>query len=239
MSSNGLVLFFALSVITIFIPSAQTVPVYGLILGLLFSLSMGWAGIQALKSAVISVVPLFVLLIIVWGGIVSRVPDASIFFSTGKPISVWIAVSSISIRLFLLALFTFAVVKIGAKGNNTFINGLSIPLSWKVILLAAISLADILKQGSQRAHTALVTANILTAKLSFRNISHGWLLLRTTWVAAIGITSERLDTKWAYEDLPSSALERSGEKRVFTWIDIFWIMAAITVIIATIISSYY
>jgi hypothetical protein len=233
MSSNGLVLFFVTSLTALFVPSTAVVPVFVLALGLAFALSAGRPGLRALLSALLSVIPLVLFLAVVWIGIVGHAPDATLFYRPDALASAWDAVAAISVRLFLLALFTFSAVQVGSKQRLSFVVGLALPRPAKVILLAAASFADVMTQGSRRAHTALVAANVLTPRISTRNFRHGWLLLRTTWVAAVGIAAERLDTKWAYENLPNDAPIQRPINAGLTWRDLAWLAAAVGALIAT------
>lgn len=233
MSSNGLVLFFGLSVGTLFIPSSAAVQPFSFGLALAFALLATTDGLTVVRRAAVSVVPLAIFLTLVWVVIVGRAPDATLLYRPDASVSAWQAVAALTSRLFLLAVFTLGTVRAGAAVRPGFVLGLAAPRSWKVVLLSAASLAEVMRQGAQRAHTALVVANILTPWMSLRNLRHGWLLFRTTWVAAIGIAMERLDTKWAYENLPDSAPLDRGARLAVTRRDIAWVGAALLAMLAT------
>ena len=232
-SSNGLVLFFAISLGALFVPSAAVVPLFVLAAGLVFSLSAGLSGFLIIGRALLAVAPIAMFLVLVWIGIIGRAPDTNLFYRPGNSASAWHVVGAIVARLFLFALFTFAVVRAGAALQPSFVAGLSLPKAFKVILLAAASIADLMRHGSQRAHTALIVANVISPRMSLRNLKYGWLLVRTTWVAAVGMAAERLDTKWSYEDLPAAApMRRIGPS--LRWGDLLWIGVALTELVATV-----
>jgi hypothetical protein len=225
MSANGVALFALLAIASVLFPSAAVVPGFALALAILFVTSRGAGGLVALKRAILISAPVAAFLAIVWIGVVGRAPDATIFYRPAGPVGAWTGVAAVGARLFLVALFTFAAVETGARIRPSFLGGLAVPRPFKIVLLAAASLADVMRQGSQRAHTALVAANVLTGRPSLRNLSSGWLLLRTTWVAALGIADERLSSKWLHEDLPEAA--PLGGRRPLTGRDLAWLAAAL------------
>lgn len=231
MSSNGVVLFALVAIGGVFFPSAAVVPAFELALGIVFALSRGAGGLAALRRAVLTSAPVIAFLAIVWIGVVGRAPDATIFFRPVAPGNAWTGVAAVGARLFLVALFAFSAVETGARMRPSFLGGLAVPRAWKVVLLATASLADVMRQGSQRAHTALVAANVLTGRPSLRNVLCGWVLLRTTWVAALGIADERLDTKWLHEELPEKA-PLDGRRRM-NKSDFGWLFAALASFFAT------
>jgi hypothetical protein len=231
MSSNGAVLFALVAIASVLLPSAAVMPGFALALGIVFALSRGAGGLLALRRAILTSTPVIAFLAIVWIGVVGRAPDATVFYRPAGPVNAWTGVAAVGTRLFLVALFAFAAVETGTRIRPSFLGGLAAPRAFKVVLLATASLADVMRQGSQRAHTALVAANVLTGRPSLRNALGGWVLLRTTWVAALGIAEERLNTKWLHEDLPERAPLDGGRR--LNKSDFGWLVAAIASFVAT------
>lgn len=225
MSSNGLVLFLVVAVVSVFTPSPSVVPVLGLALASAFTLALGRRGVVVARRAILSVAPLAIFLTLVWVVIVGRAPQV-IFFRSTHPSSSWQSVAAITSRLFLLALLTFGVIEAGSRVRPLFVFGLALPREAKVLLLATTSLVGAMRLGAERAHTALVAANILTGRRSWRNLAHGWLLVRTTWVAAVGIAVERLDTKWTCEDLPGATAVALPRVEGLNLRDMLWLSLA-------------
>ncbi len=221
MSSNGLVLFLVIAVASLFVPSRSVVPILVLALGSAFTLALGRRGVVVARRALLSVAPLAIFLTLVWVVIVGRAPEV-VFFRSTRPASPWLSVAAITSRLFLLALLTFGVIEAGSRIRPPFVFGLALPREARIVLLATTSLVGAMRLGAERAHTALVSANILTGRRSWRNLAHGWLLVRTTWVAAVGIAVERLDTKWKCEDLPNAAAAALPPARGLNARDVIW-----------------
>ncbi len=233
LSSNGLVLFLVISLGALFVPTTAVVPVFVLAVGLAFSLSPGSSGFLVIWRALLTVLPLAVFLVLVWIGIIGRAPDTTLFYYPRNAASAWHVVAAIVARLFLFALLTFGVVKAGAELRPSFVAGLTLPKALKVILLASASMTDLMQHGSRRAHTALIVANVITPRMSLRNLRYGWLLVRSTWVAAVGMAAERLDTKWAYEDLPAAAPVACTHPSLRLG-DLLWVCMALAALVATV-----
>jgi hypothetical protein len=230
MSANGLVVFVVIYALALLVPSSEVVPIAPSVLGLALTLALGRRAPRVILRALLSVLPVAVLLMLLWVGLIGHAPDEMPFYrpmATPSPLSAVIAITS---RLFLLAWITLAVSQVAALLRPSFISALALPVDVKASLLAATSLVGVMRQGAIRAHTALVAANVLTGRASLRNLGAGWILLRTTWVAVVGIVAEQLDGKWRYEKLPASAVEGSGRRRLGTWGDVAWISAALIVL---------
>jgi hypothetical protein len=239
MTSNGLALFVALSLVTLFVPTDRVVPPFVFLVVLTFTILLGRRALSVLRRAAMSVGSLVVLLAAVWVGIVGHAPERMLFFRPNGPVTAWTAVLATGSRLLTLSLLSFSATAAASRLRPDFVSGLAVPRSLKAVLLSTLSFADVLREGSRRAHTALVAANIVSPRMSLRNLRHGWLLLRTVWVAAVGIASERLDTKWLFEDLPHAAVQTDVTPVSLSRADLFWLSGALIALVLSVVDHWH
>jgi hypothetical protein len=80
-----------------------------------------------------------------------------------------------------------------------FIRALYAPLILKRLLVLTLSLIETFRHAIDRAHTALVSAGLLTRKMSIHNLVNAWVLVQAVWLTAITIVMRRLRDKWPIE----------------------------------------
>ena len=202
-------------------------PWAALVLALAVLVSTGRASLKIIWKTLGVTLPLAGWLVFVWVIVAERAPDSMLLYQSSPGDSPWRSVTAIGLRFLALALVTFGVINHASRIEPAFTFKLFLPSQVKAVILAAASLVGSFREGLARAHTALVTAGLLTTRRSLLNLKNGWLLLRTTWVAWVGISSERLDTKWEIEDLPFSAPLNAFTGALLTLADILWLLLAI------------
>jgi hypothetical protein len=177
------------------------------------------------KKSLVLVLPLVLFLYLVWVVIVGAAPT-----NLGEPIqpTAQSYVYAVSLKLFAFSALVFSLVeKFASGGAFQFFNNLTIPSGLKALLMLTLSLKNSFSQASTRSFSALVIAGILTPRLSLRNMSHGWLLMRSIWVSTLCISFERLDSKWTIENLPDSCVQNLAKTRTLLSLgDLVWLLVA-------------
>jgi hypothetical protein len=80
-----------------------------------------------------------------------------------------------------------------------FIASLSIPATAKRLLALTLSLVETLRHAVDRARTALIAANVISRRMSLRNVLNAWVLIQTVWLSAITVVIGRMRDKWPIE----------------------------------------
>jgi hypothetical protein len=235
MTSNGLVLYFVLGLVALGVSREGMIPWVPLLLGFALALSNGVASRRILVRAVVVTMPLVGWLAVIWVWAAARTPDLLLIYRPTSGETAWWAVAAVGIRLFALALLTLAAAGIASRLEPSFALRLSAPRSVKTMILAAASFALAMREGLGRAHTALIAANVVSSRRSLLNFRSGWILFRTTWVAALGVAMERLDSKWELEGLPESAPLQEFTHPRLSLADAWWLTASSGLIVARIL----
>ena len=175
------------------------------------------------------VAPLALFLIIVWVAIVGRSPDEIAAGANGTRIAALAHVTTICARLFLIAfVLQLVVLRFAHMTPLQFIRAVRAPVALKTLLALTLSWVDTILHAVDRSRTALVTAGVITPRLSARNIANGWLLIQTVWLSVVTIAMGRLRDKWPIENTLARLDETlAGPPQHLTWRDAVWISATI------------
>ncbi|MBF0563030.1 MAG: hypothetical protein HQL37_13650 [Alphaproteobacteria bacterium] len=225
MTPNGSLLFLALTIGDLFFPTRFTLPLFAAAPVLALVLSLPPASMyRAARQAVVITAPLFAFLLIVWVIVVQAAPVSVLFVSSQVTLTPIGYVSGVASRLLLFSLLVAAVVqRFAPSGVVAFVQAISLPASAKTLVLITLSLRHTIAQAAQRAHTALVAAQVLTARASWANLGQGWRLVQGVWMATLNMSLERLDTKWQMEGLPEGFVLH-GAVRSWCRADLLWMM---------------
>jgi hypothetical protein len=154
--------------------------------------ALGWSG------AIVA--PLFFLMAIAWVGLIGRAPDEIAAGVAGSRTAAFAFVALVSLRLAVIALIVQLVVRrFGHLTPLGFVRALWLPLAGKRLLALTLSFIDTFLHAVDRARTALVTAGVVTARLSLGNATQGWVLVQTVWLSVLTIALGRLRDKWPTE----------------------------------------
>lgn len=225
MSPNGACIFFLITAGGVFAgnPHVQAWS-YAPFVAVFMSLNIQ-AMANILKKSLVLMLPLVLFLYLVWVVIVGAAPT-----NLGEPVQLTAQsyVYSVSLKLFVFSALIFSLVEKFANGGPfQFVNNLTIPNALKTLLMLTLSLKNSFAQASTRSFSALVIAGVLTPRLSLRNMSHGWRLMRSIWVSTLSISFERLDSKWAIENLPDSCVQNLAKTRTLLSLgDLVWLLIA-------------
>jgi hypothetical protein len=160
--------------------------------------------IRALAWSAAIVAPLFVFMAAVWIGVVGRSPAEIAAGVAGTRTAALLHVVIVCLRLFLVAFVVQLVVLRFAQATPLqFIRALTAPLVLKKLLVLTLSWIDTILHAVDRARTALVTAGVITPRLSLRNAGNGWILVQTVWLSVVTIAIGRLRDKWPVENTPA------------------------------------
>lgn len=208
MTSNGAVTFFALTMVATFGPSHYVMPVGSGLVVLAYLITEGrkvaW---RTLSRTAVLCGPLITFLYFVWTVYLGYAPSEVLFAKSGYNLTAGEYTLGLSSRLVVMVMLVVVLVEsFQQKQRGEFIEGLFLPERAKIYLLLATSLSNTMIMAARRAHTALVSANVLTGRWSTRNLFEVHRLIQTTWLASLAIAIERLDTKWKYEELPVSRM---------------------------------
>jgi hypothetical protein len=171
------------------------------LLSLIFAaFEVGRPTVTALRRSIMLVLPLAVFMAIVWIGVVGRSPAEITAGAVGTRAAALLHVALICGRL-LIVVFTIQslIVCFASSTPLRFIRALYAPLTLKRLLMLTLSLIETFRHAIDRAHTALVSAGLLTRKMSIHNLVNAWVLVQTVWLTAITIVMCRLRDKWPIE----------------------------------------
>lgn len=232
MTANGLVLYYLTGLAAF--AAGRTTPVPWAAVGIAAALAIFGpnARLKVATRAVAITLPLIGWLALIWIWVAPPKPDVLFIYRPSTTESSSDFVAALAIRFFLLALLTLAAVEHADRIRPSFALRLAAPRSAKVLILSASSLSYAFSDAVRRAHTALVAAGVITSRRSLANFRNGWLLIRTSWVAALGIITERLDTKWHFENLPEAAPLEHFASPMFGLRDLLWVTPAIAAVVA-------
>jgi hypothetical protein len=225
-TANGLVLYYILSLAALAAGRDDLVPWAAVALCGALVIGSGASPLKLTVRAAIVALPLVGWLALIWVGVGPTAPTGLLIYHPPAAATPWLFVVALGIRFFTLALLTLAAAEKGGRIKPSFALRLSLPRDAKVVLLAASSLSHAFVEAVRRAHTALVAANVITPGRSAMNLRNGWVLLRTSWVAALGIATERLDTKWQLENLPDAVPFDRLAGPAFSMRDPCWLIPA-------------
>lgn len=236
MTPNGTVFFVIVSTITLLIPIKQPIPIACTISFTLFILLEGYKHLWAsIRYAVLTVVPISIMLTIMWGGIIGAPPDAMETAHQSGKVEALIYVLRLTTRLFLFVLLIHSALS--SKLEKTpirFLSQLALPVRIKQTVAMTLSIASTIRNATERAWIALVASNIITPRRSLRNILHTWLFLQTIWTFMISTINERISGKWKIENIDTMLRDVfKKQKYIPTMKDILWICLSIITMIST------
>lgn len=232
MSPNGACIFFLIAASSFFVVNPRMESWSYVPLAVVFMTLNTQAMASVLKKSLVLMFPLVLFLYLVWVVIVGAAPT-----NLGAPVQLTAQsyVYAVSLKLFVFSALVFSLIEKFANGGAfQFVNNLTIPNALKSLLMLTLSLKNSFAQASTRSYSALVIAGVLTPRLSLRNMSHGWLLIRSIWVSTLSISFERLDSKWAIENLPDACIQNLAKTRALLSLgDWVWLLIATLPIAAT------
>lgn len=225
-TSNGALMFFALTLVATFEPSRHLVPVGSGLVVLAYLVTEGrkvaW---RALRRTLLLCGPLIAFLYLLWTIYLGYAPTEVLFAKSGQNLTAGEYTLGISTRLIVMVMLVVLLAEsFQQRRPGEFIRGLCLPERAKILLLLAISLSNTMIIAARRAHTALTSANVLTGRWSARNVLGLHWLIQATWLSSLAIAIERLDTKWRYEELPGVRLKNMHRGRfILSAHDVLWI----------------
>ncbi|MDB5703276.1 MAG: hypothetical protein JWN66_392 [Sphingomonas bacterium] len=226
MTANGLVIYYLLSLAAFAAGRNDLVPWAAVALCVVLAIGSGASPLKLVARTAIVALPLVGWLTLIWVGIGPPPPSVLLVYQPPAATTPLSLVTALGIRFFAFALLTLAAAEKGKRIRPSFALRLSLPRDAKIVLLAASSLSHAFVEGVRRAHTALVAANVITPRRSAKNLRNGWVLLRTSWVATLGVATERLDTKWQFENLPEAVPFDRIARPAFSLPDLCWLIPA-------------
>lgn len=241
MTPTGLVLYTMLGSLSIFLPSSSVVPIPPLVLVFGFLLMERRAeAIRAVASGILVVSPVAIYLSIVWILIANEPPSSSTLFPAFNQ-SVFAYVAGITSRLLLFVILLHAALK-GFLTNRSlqFLTEIRSPLTVKVLVAMTLSIASTMRTSAEIAWASLVAANLLTPRMSWKNVQHGPLLAFTIWISMVGTLSTRLHTKWMLEDVRTrlGGLFAPSFQKPMTIRDYCWVGAALIAAMASVAGRF-
>lgn len=206
---------------------------------LAIALVFAFASRRAIWNALIwsgaIVLPLAAFMALVWIVIVGRAPAEIAAQAEGSRAAAAAYVALICLRLFVIA-FAIQALFLHFAGWTPlrFVGGLTAPAMVKKLLVLTLSLIETILQAVDRARIALIAGGIITARHSWRNLRHGWILVQTVWLTVITIAIGRTRDKWPVEDtLARLGLVLAQGAARPSKADLVWItLAAVAVAIA-------
>ena len=208
MTPNGAVLFCLLVIAASLLAGnlANMAVVLGVVL--LFALTSGRSVLAALLWSAGIVLPLAAFMALVWIGIVGRAPAEIAANQEGSRAAAAAYVATVCLRLFVIAFAVQATfLRFAGWTPLDFVRALAAPPLARKLLVLTLSLIETILHAVDRARTALIAAGIITRRLSWRNLRHGWILVQTVWLTVITIAIGRTRDKWPSEGT-LSRLER-------------------------------
>ena len=201
MTPNGATLFALVAIAGALIARDPPGLIVVLAIVLVFALASGRALWRALAWSGAIVLPLAAFMALVWIGIVGRAPAEIAANLDGSRAAAAAYVALVCLRLFVIAFAVQAVfLHFAGWTPLRFVGGLTLPVTAKKLLALTLSLIDTILQAVDRARTALIAAGIITARQSWRNLRHGWILVQTVWLTVVTIAIGRTRDKWPVED---------------------------------------
>jgi hypothetical protein len=232
MTANGLALYYLVGLIALVAGRAVVVPWAALAIAIVLAARSPATLVKTNIRALSITLPLVGWLTIIWLWVAPSKPDTLLLYRPAPAEPAWVLVAALGLRFFVFALLTLAAVERASRIKPSFLLRLAIPRSVKLLLLTASSMAQAFTDGVRRAHTALVAAGVVTSRRSLRNFLQGWLLIRTSWVSALGLAAERTDTKWRFENLPDAVPLAQLARPALVRGDLFWVVPAIAAVLS-------
>jgi hypothetical protein len=155
---------------------------------------------KAIGWSLAIVAPLFGFMVIVWIGLIGRSPAEIAAGAAGSRTAALGFVALVCLRLIVVALAVQLVVRRFAHLTPlAFVRALTLPLAARRLLVLTLSFVDTFLHAVDRARTALITAGVVTPRLSWTNATQGWVLVQTVWLSVVTIAIGRLRDKWPAE----------------------------------------
>jgi len=189
--------------------------------------------LKALGYGLVVMGPIAIYLSVVWILIAGAapVPQGLPYPRAGHSAVVYVA--NLCSRLLLFVVLLHAALKSSlTEGALRFLTEVKLPKPVKIMLAMTLAIASTIRASTEKAWVSLVTANLLTPRMSWRNARHGGLLVLTIWMSIVGTVSARLQTKWMTEDVPSRLKDvfASHRERALTRRDLLWLGGAVVTI---------
>ena len=234
MTPNGAIVFTVLAILAAVTSGPQGLALLYTLVALFCLIEVGFRATAGLKRAAMVMAPLAAFMLLIWVGVVGRAPQEIAAGVEGSRTSALIYVSVVSARLFLIVFLAQAVtMRFDHETPLNFVRAVYAPTGAKRLIILTLSLIETLRNSVDRAHTALVSAGVVTRSVSIKNITCGWILVQTVWLTAITTVTARMRDKWPTENtlaLLGPALE-GGEKRLSAR-DLLWAGATIVAALA-------
>ena len=201
MTPNGAVLF-ALAVMAGGMVSQRLAALF-LILGVCLAFGLIETRRHLLKAiawSVAIVAPLAAFMGRVWVGIIGRAPAEIAAGVPGSRAAAFAFVTLVCLRLTVIALIVpLLVQRFTHLTPLQFVRALTLPLAAKRLLALTLSFIDTFLHAVERARIALITAGVVTPRVSLTNATQGWILVQTVWLSVVTIAIGRLRDKWPTE----------------------------------------
>lgn len=226
MTPTGLILCVVIVSIAIFVPGPHMVPLPPMAFVSCFLLvERRNDALKAIGYGLVVTGPIAIYLSVVWILIAGAAPVA------GHSAVVYVA--NLCSRLLLFVVLLHAALKSYlTEGALRFLTEVKLPKPVKIMLAMTLAIASTIRASTEKAWVSLVTANLLTPRMSWRNARHGGLLVLTIWMSIVGTVSARLQTKWMIEDVPSRLDDffSSHRESALTRQDLLWLGGAVATI---------
>jgi hypothetical protein len=189
---------------------------------------------RALVWPAVVVAPLALFMAVVWVGVVGRSPDEIAAGVSGTRAAALVHVAVICMRLFVIALvIQLVVLRFAHTTPLQFMRDLRAPVPAKKLMVLTLSWIDTILHAVDRSRTALISAGLITPRLSLKNAANGFILVQTVWLSVVTIAIGRLRDKWPTENTLArldEALQAPAQR--LGWRDGMWIVAAVAVAVA-------
>lgn len=242
MTPNGAAAFAVIMIAAAAAAGPRGLAVLYAVAALFAAVEVGTRAAVAARRAAWLMLPLAVFMLAVWVAFVGRAPQEIAAGMPGTRTAALLYVATVCARLFLVVtLLQIVVLRFDAQTPLESIRALALPLAVKRQLVLTLSLIETLRHAIDRAHLALVAGGILTRRLSLHNLTHGWVLIQTVWLAAITSVSGRMRDKWPIEhtlDLIAPALV-GGEAKRIPVADMVWLAVAVGAAALTLLAGIH
>ena len=231
MTPTGLVLCVLLVSIAIFVPEPNIVPLPPMAFVSCFLLvERRKEALKAIGYGVVVVCPIALYLSVVWILIAGAAPVDSVSPYPLVGHSAVVYVAKLCSRLLLFVVLLHAALKSSlTDGALRFLTEVKLPKAVKILLAMTLSIGSTIRASTEKAWVSLVTVNLLTPRVAWRNARHCSLFLLAIWMSIMGTVSARLQTKWMAEDVDSrlKACFSSHRERSLTRRDLLWLIGAV------------
>ena len=179
MTPTGLVLCVVTVSVAIFVPGPYLVPLPPMaFVSCFLLLERRNDALKALGYGLVVMGPIAIYLSVVWILIAGAapVPQGLPYPRAGHSAVVYVA--NLCSRLLLFVVLLHAALKSSlTEGALRFLTEVKLPKPVKIMLAMTLAIASTIRASTEKAWVSLVTANLLTPRMSWRNARHGGLLV--------------------------------------------------------------